>query len=557
MAAAAHRLVPMALVGALLVGPPSGAAREHVSRSPERWSTPHSVIIDCDPAGMIWTGLDVDDDLALAAAVALNRTGQLHLLGITTTAGNAPLAQTHADALELRRRLGLQPSELPVHAGARWWPPPWSRQVGQAVNYMPTDASSFIIGSVMQAPADSVTLLCLGPLTNIAAALHLQPMLASRLRSLVIMGGSLDGETTDFNFRFDRTAADLVLGAEVPKLLIPVETAIQATFGTEQLRKLRGDSKSAPACCPTQTVGTSTAPVVCSLLPRIEIQTYVMPWLVNWRFWDKDLPGSAMVSKGLESAMRWTEAGNAFILWDVVALFALSSPALFADWSRYEVSVIGDGWGELNASRVPRSAVAVGAGTTYPPFPPRVGSPLWLPQRRDEGGSVVVAGGLRQAEQQMLGFLHELLCTVPEAAPLSSAGIGWLTVIGVLPHCVFVLVLLVGGGQVLWNPTGLGAVGSSVDDNEPARGRISRKPERDDSDEDLSDTDGDEDASEDDDSDCGVDKTAQSSRDSSPGPTRAKPTRDDTVEETEAELLARRAKYASGRSGRLQMVCSN
>jgi inosine-uridine nucleoside N-ribohydrolase len=273
-------------------------------------------IIDCDPAGMIFTGLDVDDDLAILAAVSFNQSHQLNVVGLTITAGNTQLKQSYADALELRRRIGISKEKLPIYAGARWWPPPSQRPPGKLVNYTETDASRFIIDTIMKAPPNTTTVVCLGPLTNIAAALQHEPLIAGRINSLIIMGGIIkENSRLDYNFRFDRTAASAVMEAPIPKVMIPVETAIQAAFGKDDLTKVKEGCKSFS--------DGQNRPVICSLLVRLSMQRLLMPWLVNPRY-SHILPQSRYVDEG-------------FILWDVVALFAFVRPELFADWGRFNV----------------------------------------------------------------------------------------------------------------------------------------------------------------------------------------------------------------------------
>ena len=79
---------------------------------------PEPIILDLDPGGLVWTGLDVDDDLALLIAVALNRTGELSLRGLTICGGNAPLKHTAEVTQLLRRHAGLD--ALPFALGAGW-----------------------------------------------------------------------------------------------------------------------------------------------------------------------------------------------------------------------------------------------------------------------------------------------------------------------------------------------------------------------------------------------------------------------------------------------------
>ena len=52
--------------------------------------------IDADPSGLVWTGLDCDDDLAILVALALEKQGLIDLQGLSISGGNAPLALASA-----------------------------------------------------------------------------------------------------------------------------------------------------------------------------------------------------------------------------------------------------------------------------------------------------------------------------------------------------------------------------------------------------------------------------------------------------------------------------
>ena len=86
------------------------------------------VWLDFDPAALVVTGLDVDDDLAFLALLALQRRGRLNLVGVSVTAGNAALRDTLANAKSLLRLAGVK---LEPAAGASYrdmhvpWPWRW------------------------------------------------------------------------------------------------------------------------------------------------------------------------------------------------------------------------------------------------------------------------------------------------------------------------------------------------------------------------------------------------------------------------------------------------
>ena len=180
--------------------------------------TVQKIIIDCDPG--------IDDALALVFA---HGHPELDLLGITTVAGNVDLSQTTANALQVREFAGMP--DVPVTAGcpgplfrpalhardvhgssglgAARIPPASSRPAdGHAVDYLATAIS---------AEPGQITLIAIGPLTNIALALRRYPRLVSQVGNFVIMGGSAGrGNTTpaaEFNILADPEAAAIVFGA--------------------------------------------------------------------------------------------------------------------------------------------------------------------------------------------------------------------------------------------------------------------------------------------------------------------------------------------------------
>src|ERR1700689_5712354 len=172
-------------LGLAALGAPTGAALSAgVSR----------VIIDTDPG--------VDDAFALLLAMC---SPQVHIEAITAVAGNVPLDLTLPNALrmvEIAKR-----TDIPVAAGAK---APLLRRLvtatyahgenglGGAVFPEPTtkpvsEPAAQLIGEIIRKYPGEVTLITIGPLTNIAAALASDSDLAGKVRGLVMMGGSLSG----------------------------------------------------------------------------------------------------------------------------------------------------------------------------------------------------------------------------------------------------------------------------------------------------------------------------------------------------------------------------
>ena len=196
--------------------------------------TPRPIIIDADPGN--------DDAVALLLALA---SPELATLGITTVAGNVPLALTTRNARAIVELAGRP--DVAVYAGAD---KPLVRapvsaehvhgQSGLGGVVLPDPAQAlasesavdFIIRTLREKPAGSVTLCALGPLTNLAQALMQAPKIAARLREIVLMGGSgfVGGNVTpcaEFNVYADPHAAQVVFRSGAPIVMLPLDVTLQ------------------------------------------------------------------------------------------------------------------------------------------------------------------------------------------------------------------------------------------------------------------------------------------------------------------------------------------
>jgi purine nucleosidase len=186
--------------------------------------TKKRVLIDSDPA----TGVpnrDVDDGLAFLVLLA---SPEIQVEGITINFGNVD-ADTGFDVA--KNLLGLARATVPVYKGAKS-----KADLGKR-----NEAVDFLIETVKANPGE-ISLLALGPLTNVATAMKLDPAFASNLRELVMMGGSLRFRPFsflgEFNFHQDAEAAAIVLSAPIPKTLVTMDVCSQAVFRNEQLHRL-------------------------------------------------------------------------------------------------------------------------------------------------------------------------------------------------------------------------------------------------------------------------------------------------------------------------------
>ena len=108
------------------------------------------------------------------------------------------------------------------------------------------DSEKLIIDCVRAHP-DEVSIICLGPLTNLAKAFRRDPALPTMVDRVVMAGGSFDGigniqPMAEFNFFFDPQSAREVFRSRTTKTLIPLDITRQVTFGLEILDKLKEDT---------------------------------------------------------------------------------------------------------------------------------------------------------------------------------------------------------------------------------------------------------------------------------------------------------------------------
>ena len=188
---------------------------------------PRKILLDMDPG--------VDDALAILLAL---RSPELHILGLTAVAGNAPLEMTARNALRILEAAGAL--DIPVAAGAAR---PLVRELATALHVHGNDglggadvpgpsrlaltdetAVDFIVRTVRSHDPGEITLVPTGPLTNVAAAFLAAPDLPERLEKVVLMGGAFavsphgHGNVTpvsEFNIWVDPEAADIVFRSGV------------------------------------------------------------------------------------------------------------------------------------------------------------------------------------------------------------------------------------------------------------------------------------------------------------------------------------------------------
>jgi inosine-uridine nucleoside N-ribohydrolase len=206
------------------------------------------LIIDCD------TG--TDDAVAILLA-ALHP--DLELLGVCTVNGNVEVARCTDNSLRTLDLIGR--GDIPVYEGLAkpivrhdfpvpraskrdpkvhlaTLPFPAARSVKQ-----PLSAPEFLVRTFAERPGE-IVLVAVGPLSNLAAAIALDPAFAHNVSELVIMGGAINKSnitpSAEFNIWADPEASAVVMEASFPKItLVPLDATHQALISLEQCAELR------------------------------------------------------------------------------------------------------------------------------------------------------------------------------------------------------------------------------------------------------------------------------------------------------------------------------
>ncbi len=202
------------------------------------------VIIDTDPG--------VDDAHALLMAVAHPTT---KIEALTTVAGNVSVERATANALIILEMLNV---DIPVYVGsgdALVTPTP-RRAISHGADGLgdsglpassrtprPEHAAQALIRLATESPGE-LTLIALGPLTNIALATRLDPTLPTKYKRLIVMGGAIHGmgnswiQAVEFNFYVDPDSAAIVMNTWPGLTLVSWETTMAHALLAHQIEAL-------------------------------------------------------------------------------------------------------------------------------------------------------------------------------------------------------------------------------------------------------------------------------------------------------------------------------
>lgn len=196
------------------------------------------IVLDCDPGS--------DDAIAIMLALYSEK---LAVLGITTVNGNRIVPKTTENAL---RVIQFMNADVPVYRGCEQ--PIICNQIPARkpnlprvtlndchgdflplleakIKPQPEHAVFYLVDTFMKSAGD-ITLVTVGPLTNVAMALRIEPRLEEKIKEIVIMGGGHTGcnasASAEFNFYADPEAAKIVMDTKIPKVILPLDATWRA-----------------------------------------------------------------------------------------------------------------------------------------------------------------------------------------------------------------------------------------------------------------------------------------------------------------------------------------
>jgi ribosylpyrimidine nucleosidase len=195
--------------------------------------------------------LDVDTGLDDAVAIVLaSALPSVEIEGIVAVSGNIARERTLENTLDVCDLLGISAPVYPgsdrpllreaVHAGEFHGKTGLDGPVFGPREKQASEGNGvrFIVDTVMANPHE-ITLVALGPLTDIALALRLEPQVARLARQIVSMGGSFCGgnvtEAAEFNAYADPEAAQIVFSSGASVVMFPLDCTMQVRLGKERL----------------------------------------------------------------------------------------------------------------------------------------------------------------------------------------------------------------------------------------------------------------------------------------------------------------------------------
>jgi len=203
------------------------------------------IIIDTDPGH--------DDAMALMLAC---KSAELDVIAVTTVCGNSTIENTTRNARFILDFIGCD--DIPVYSGAA---KPLRQGLVQAVVHgvsglegidptgqvgLTEDAVDRILNLVKSNP-NEITIVTLGPLTNIALAIQKDPKTMRLVKKIVSMGGAINvagnkNRVAEFNIFVDPEAADVVMRSPIKKTLVPLDACNHVLMQLHDVARINDDA---------------------------------------------------------------------------------------------------------------------------------------------------------------------------------------------------------------------------------------------------------------------------------------------------------------------------
>lgn len=226
-------ILPMAITFLIFT-----ASNTYGSRGLDVW-------IDADPACGLRAIDDVDDCWALLYAI---KSKKINVKGLSTVFGNTSLEEAHQTAALFLDKIFEDGLEIPVLHKGSGSPVEKNRLV------IENDATVALYSELQKG---SMSIIALGPLTNLAILIQSHPEIARNISSIVAVAGSRKNQRRffignsnlihfhDLNFNKDPIAFDIILNSDIPLTLVPFEVATKITVTPFDLQNMSEGGKSA------------------------------------------------------------------------------------------------------------------------------------------------------------------------------------------------------------------------------------------------------------------------------------------------------------------------